>query len=436
MGKRIPITKLIEDLLAAGCYDEFSRSRLDILCASPPEIVQKERSLIQAMFAQRVQKIEKEGVIRFDGLGSTTKFNPRDRIACDVKEFLGFGNMGPVYSVKVGKETYALKIYSGASVNQMMETHGKCGLGGLLEDIRSEDPHKMLSSLGKKVLGRRPWGVYGRCNRVVKVHNVGVAGDLMFVLMDMLAVDPINKVDPAEMGGDIVDIVSWGVDCAVGLCQLHVEERRLHLNIRPEAFIRKQVTDDRRLPRFTFFHFPKQFNRPQGSPCRGTEFITVDHLDNSIDIDDKSPKGIGTFGSWLYMPPEVLQGLVMLLREDYDTYVTKRRPPDKKRTITVKRSPLDDIWALGLTLFQFLAGGKTPFAQARSLADIVRNILMTEFDFSLVDARFRDLLSAMLEKNRRDRYQRVMDGCPAKMKAGEMPAEAILYKLERIAMEC
>jgi len=439
MGRKIPISKMIEDLKEVGVYDEYTQARLDILAASaetPIEISQKERAVIGRLFSRRVKQIEQEGSIRFLPLAHSEADSSPSEIICKVEELIGFGNMGPVYAVTVDNRPYALKLYSAGKLGEMMETHGKFGLGGILHDLEKMDKRTRLTDLGRAVLDRKAKGMYGRCKRLVKIHNIGQEADCMYVLMDMLAVDPINKVNPADLGGDLVDVISWAVDCAVGLCHLHVEERRLHLNIRPEAFIKQAVKDEKRRPKYTFFHYPREFCRPAGSPCLTTEFITVDHFDNSIDISDSSPKGVGTLGSWLYMPPEVIRGLLRILRADYENYVEKRTPVEAQRTITLKRSQLDDVWALGLTFYQFISGGRSPFGEPKSLGELVKSELILDFDFACIDPLFRDLISSMLEKDRKKRLQLILKDCPEKIKSRESVAEAVLFKLENLAMEC
>jgi serine/threonine protein kinase len=161
----------------------------------------------------------------------------------------------------------------------------------------------------------------------------------------------------------------------------------------------------------------------------------VDHLDNSVDISDRGLKGLGTVGSWPFIPPEAIFQLLKILRNDYENYVEKRRAVDETLTIKLPRTQMDDVWALGLTLYQFLTGGRNPFGQPRTLADMVHSILLTKFDFSPIDERFRDLISSMLEKEPKARFQRLLEGCPDKMKSRKVLAEAILYRLEQIGLQ-
>jgi serine/threonine protein kinase len=253
--------------------------------------------------------------------------------------------------------------------------------------------------------------------------------------MDLLAVDPISKADPAQLGGDVIDVVSWSIDCCVALCNLHIEEKRLHLNIRPEAFIRHTVKDKPRLPKYCFFHYPKTFYRPEGHPCLETEFIMVDHLDNSVDINDKGPKGVGTVGSWSFIPPETILQLLKVLRVHYDIYVEEGRRVDEVLTIKLTRTQMDDVWALGLTLYQFLTGGQNPFGHPKNLVDMVNSILLKKFDFTSIDPVFRSLISSMLEKDPKKRFVRLLEGCPDKIRSRRAAAEAILFKLEQIGLE-
>lgn len=437
VAEKLPVSKLIRDLREVGVYDEHTQRRLDLLGATPEgpaEISQKERSLIEDQFSDLIDIIQQDGSVRFTTLaGGDTA--PQTRVTCNVKEFLGFGNMGPVYSVSANNRPYALKIYSAREIQDIVRMHGNFGLAGILADMNVTDKPALLSDLGKKVLARKPKGMYARSGRIVKIHNVGVQGNYMYLLMDMLDVDPISKIDPAELGGSLPDLVSWTVDCAVGLCHLHVEEHRLHLNIRPEAFIRQTPTEKTRQPKFTFFHYPKQFYRPPDGASLKTEFIMVDHLDNSVEIGDKGPKGIGTVGGWLYLPPEAILHVLKTMREDHRTYVENRTPVDQVRTIEMKRTQLDDIWALGLTWYQFLSG-KSPFGDPKTLLDMVNSILLTKFDFSNIEPSFQDLLSAMLDKDPKKRFVRVLDGCPDKIRSRKVMAEAVLYKLERIGLKC
>lgn len=438
VAEKIPVSRLIGELREVGLYDAHTQRRLDILASSSQdhaEISQKERTLTEHVFSDLIEIIRQEGSVRFVTLaGGDTA--PQTRVTCNIQEFLGFGNMGPVYSVMVNNKHYALKIYSAREVQQIVNIHGNFGLAGILAHSESAGQPALLSDLGQKVLARKPKGIYARSRRIVKIHNVGVQGNYLYLLMDMLDVDPINKIDPAQLGGSLADLVSWAVDCVVALCQLHVEERRLHLNIRPEAFISLKVKGENRQPKYTFFNYPKQFYRPPDGPAANIEYILVDHLDNSIEVSDKGPKGIGTVGGWLYLPPEAILVLLKALREDYRTFVERRAPFDKPRTIKLKRTQLDDIWALGLTLYQFLSRGKSPFGDPKSLADMVNSILLTKFDFSVIEPEFQELLSAMLEKEPKKRFARVLEGCPERIVSRKALSEALLYKLEQIAMEC
>ena len=160
----------------------------------------------------------------------------------------------------------------------------------------------------------------------------------------------------------------------------------------------------------------------------------VDHLDNSVDIGDSSPKGLGTIGSWAFIPPEAILSLLQVLREDYQQHIQQRKPVQGEKAIRIKRSQMDDIWALGVTFYQFLSGGKFPFGEPKTLADLVHSVLLTKFDFSTIDPRLRELVAAMLDKDPKRRLQRLLEGCPEKMQARRVLAEAILYKLEDIAL--
>jgi len=438
VAERTSIYQLIESLTEVGIYDPFTQAKLDLLGTRPfprSDITQKERTVIQEIFAEYIETIKKEGTIRFSSLVTSEGGAAAGISKYDVAHFLGFGNMGPVYAVTRGGTSYAMKIYPSRRLKQMMQAHGKFGLGGILQDIEGLEGTARLSDLGRRVLYKKPRGIYGRCKRMVKVHDIGIEPNFMYVVMDLLAVDPISKANPTAMGANVHDIVSWGVDCAVALCNLHVEEGRLHLNIRPEAFIRHASKEESRLPKYYFFQFPKKYYRPTGSPSLTTEFIMVDHLDNSVDISDKGPKGLSTVGSWTFIPPEAILQLVKILRIHHDIYVVKRRPVDETLTIKLTRTQMDDVWALGLTLYQFLTGGKNPFGQPKSLADMVNSILLTKFDFSPVDPLFQDLISSMLEKEPKKRFLRLLDGCPDKIKSRKVLAEGILFKLEQIGLQ-
>jgi serine/threonine protein kinase len=436
--EKIPISRLIDGLREARIYDSHTMRKLDVLTAAmegPSEISKKERTVTEDLFSRLIEKVGKNGFIEFEALAPQDSIKRGERVRCSVAQFLGFGNMGPVYEVRVNNQPYALKIYSAAEVKDMTNVHGRFGLAGVLQELESQEGGAFLSDLGKTVLARKAKGTYGSCKRVVKIHNVGSDAPYMFVLMDMLAVDPINRVDLGALGGDALDLVSWAVDCAVGLCTLHVEERRLHLNIRPEAFIKQEIKGDKRLPIYTFFHFPTKFSRRPDGPSAGTSFILVDHFDTSVPVTDKTPKGLGAVGSWLYLPPEQILQLLRSLREDYDRYVEQKAEADQVKTIRLKRSQMDDIWALGLTFYQLFSGGKLPIKQATTLADMVNSVLLTKFDFSSVPHPFRELTEALLAKNPKDRFQLTLKGCPEKLCDRGVLGEAILYKLEQIGIE-
>ncbi len=361
MGDKTSIFEMIEGLRQAGVYDPITQSSLDILATrtgEPTEIGQKERDLVEQLFADYLERVKKEGRIHFTSYASSESGSARASRSCEVREFLGFGNMGPVYSVVEGGRPYALKLYSASRLKEVITNHGKFGLGGILHDLGGLAGPTRLSDLGRRVFSKRPKDVYGRSKRMVKIYDIGAEPNYMYILMDLLAVDPINKADPTQLGGDVLDVVLWSIDCCVALCNLHVEERRLHLNIRPEAFIRHGVTDKSRQPKYCFFHYPKTFYRPVGHPCLDTEFIMVDHLDNSVDINDKGPKGVGTVGSWSFIPPETILQLLKILRAHYDIYVEKGRDVEEMLTVKLTRTQMDDVWALGLTLYQFLPAAR------------------------------------------------------------------------------
>jgi serine/threonine protein kinase len=436
MNEKIPISQLIEGLRGAGVYDVFTQRKLNVLATTfqgAAEIAQKERLVIEQLFGELMEKVERRKEIEFWELTGTPRRG--QRVIASVKDFLGFGNAGPVFSVIVHDQPYALKAYWARELRDMISLHGKFGLAGILYQDEHEDRPTGLSDLGQTVLARKSKGIYGRSRRIVKIHKVGEEKELLFLLMDLLAVDPlVGHIDPAKLGGNLADLVSWSVDCIVGLCHLHTEERRLHLNIRPEAFIRNVIKAGDRQPKFTFFHYPKTFYRPADGSSAKTEFIMVDHLDSSVDMGDPAPKGLASVGSWVFLPPEHILNLLQTLRNDYQKYVKSGTPIDAEHTIKFRRTQLDDIWALGVTLYQFLSGGKFPFGEPRNLAEMVNAVLLTKFDFSPIDWRLQSLLSAMLEKEPKKRYQRILEGCPDKIRDKSLLAEAILYKLEQVAL--
>jgi serine/threonine protein kinase len=96
---------------------------------------------------------------------------------------------------------------------------------------------------------------------------------------------------------------------------------------------------------------------------------------------------------------------------------------------------MDDVWALGLTLYQFLTGGQNPFGHPKNLVDMVNSILLKKFDFTSIDPVFRSLISSMLEKDPKKRFVRLLEGCPDKIRSRRAAAEAILFKLEQIGLE-
>lgn len=438
MSAKIYVERMIEELSALGVYDPKTLERLAILIIAPQgpfEIGRKERVFTEKVFGQRVDSIIKDGVASFPRLARQGPSASGDILKCEVKRFLGYGNMGPVFEVALGGQPFALKMYSSHEIQDMISIHGKFGLAGLLQDLESEDQPTFLSKLGEKVLSKKPKGIYARSKKIVKVHYVGLDADYIYILMDMLAVDTMNRVDIKHLGASTSDVVFWAIDCAVGLCHLHVEERRLHLNVRPEAFVIKDSRGQERLPKFSFFHFPKQFLRSHAVPSLEREFVLVDHLDTSVDVSDRAAKGLGTVGSWLFVPPEVIMQLLKSLREDYAQRVQEKRMDDLPCTIKLKRSQMDDVWALGLTLYQFVSEGKLPFRDPKSLTDMINAILLSKFDFSHIEPSTRNLIEAMLQKDPAIRFQKLFEGCPEKIKTRKVMAEAILYKLELLALE-
>lgn len=380
-----------------------------------------------------METVEQRKEIEFSEL--TGSSHRGARVVCTVKEFLGFGNAGPVFSVLVDNQPFALKVYSARELHDTMTLHGKFGLAGILYQRESGEKPAELTDIGRTVLARKPKGLYARSRRIVKIHKVGEHKQYLFLLMDLLAVDPLRgRIDPSKLSGSPSDLVSWSVDCVVGLCHLHAEEQRLHLNIRPEAFIRNVIQSGERQPKYTFFHFPKKFPRFAEAASSKSEFIMVDHLDTSIDIHDSSPKGLASVGSWMFLAPEHILNLLQTLRNDFQQYVKLGTHLKQEQTIKFRRTQLDDIWSMGLTLYQFFSGGKYPFGEPRNLGEMVNAVLLTKFDFSFIDERLQDLLSAMLEKDAQKRYEKVLAGCPEKMKEKALLAEAVLYKLEQIAL--
>jgi serine/threonine protein kinase len=437
LAEKILVERMISELIDLGLYDSKTLERLDILLISnrhPAEISTRERAFTEQVFGKRVERMMEEGSVAFPSLARQKSTPPGDIVRCEVTKFLGYGNMGPVFAVSVGTDPYALKMYSYREIQEMIAIHGKFGLAGLLQDIESQDQPDFLSRFGEKVLAKKPKGVYARSKKIVKIHNVGKEGEYIYLLMDLLAVDTINRVSPADLGADISDILSWAIDCATGLCHLHVEDRRLHLNVRPEAFVVKELKGEERLPKYSFFHFPQQFLRPKTGPCMSREFVLVDHLDTSVDVADRGAKGLGTVGSWLFVPPEVILQLLKALKEDYTHHHVQGEPYESLKTIQLRRSQMDDIWALGLTLYQFLSDGKLPFRDPKSLTDMINAILLSKFEFSHIHPTLRGLLADMLNKDPNVRFQKIMDGCPDKIKTRKVLAEAILYKLEVLGL--
>jgi len=319
---------MIEELCRSGLYDSKTVERLALLLISPQgprEISRKERIFTEKFFGRRVEQIMADGVVSFPSLVRRSSSGSRDMIECRIKDFLGYGNMGPVFAVTFQDQPFALKIYLAHAVQDMVRIHGKFGLAGLLHDLDTEDQPAFLSKLGEKVLAKKPKGVYARCKKVVKIHYVGADGEFIYILMDMLAVDTINRMDPRPLGAGLIDYAFWAIDCMAGLCHLHVEERRLHLNVRPEAFVLRNVTSQDRLPKYSFFHFPDRFSRPATAPSSEKEFVLVDHLDTSADVADRGPRGLGTVGSWLFAPPEALMQLLKSLKEDYTRHIVNKQ---------------------------------------------------------------------------------------------------------------
>jgi serine/threonine protein kinase len=436
MAEKIHAERLIHELSLAGVYDPVSIEKLAILVrttAESNEIGRRERVLTEKVFRERMQQIKKDGEIRFRKFARAKSGG--DFVNCQVNQFLGYGNMGPVFAVSVDQQPFALKIYSSFELQDMMRIHGNFGLAGMLKDLPNEDSPTFLSKFGQKILAKKPTGVYARCKKIVKIHNVGEDGDYVYILMDLLGVDTLNRITSDLQGSDLLDLCLWALDCAVGLCHLHVEERRLHLNIRPEAFVRRDVTEGNRLPKFTFFHFPRKYPRDKEAPSLKTEFVLVDHFDTSVNAADRDPKGLGTVGSWLFVPPETIMQLLKTLRQDHTRFIIEGERFGGERTVKLKRSQMDDIWALGLTLYHFLSGGRIPFKAPTTVTEMINSELLSKFDFSPVPPQFRRLLEAMLDKEPSQRFQRVLEGCPDDIRSRKVLAEAVLYKLEIAALE-
>jgi serine/threonine protein kinase len=436
VAEKIHAERLIQDLSSASVYDPVSIQKLAVLVrtsAESNEISRRERLSTEKVFRERMQQIEREGKISFCALTRTKSTG--DTVHCQVDQFLGYGNMGPVFAVSIDRQAYALKIYSSFELQDMMRIHGRFGLAGMLQDLAEEDGQTFLSKFGQKILARKPSGVYARCKKIVKIHNVGEDRNYIYILMHLLGVDTLNRVDFELLGRDPLDLCLWAIDCAVGLCHLHVEERRLHLNIRPEAFVKRDIKDGNRLPKFAFFHFPQKYPRGPGTPSQTTEFVLVDHFDTSISASDRAAKGLGTVGSWLFVPPENIIQLLKALRQDYERFIGQGKPLEGEGTVKLKRSQLDDIWALGLTLYQLFSQGRLPFKTPTTVTEMINAVLLSKFDFSPIPPQFRRLLEAMLDKEPSQRFRRLVEGCPDNIMSRKVLAEAVLYKLEVAAME-
>ena len=64
------------------------------------------------------------------------------------------------------------------------------------------------------------------------------------------------------------------------------------------------------------------------------------------------------------------------------------------------RGKKTDIWALGVTLFFMLTGGKYPSGDAKDLIDLKEKIIASEIDYSIIqNENAKLLLKSILEKN-------------------------------------
>lgn len=435
MPEKISVARLIDDLEAKGVYDFLTQRKLGTLnkdTVTASSIWEKERFQTQRVFSEYLEKLETDGYLTFKPLVKWDLNNTKGMVVCEIDRFLGYGNEGPVYSVKIKGKPFALKLYSAAELNYLAKAHGRYGLGGFLLDVQSIDAMD-LSKLGSEILSKKEKGIYARSKKIVQLHNVGLVDNLVCLVMDLLDVDPISKLKPLEIGAKSEDTLTWAIDCAIGLCQLHLEEQRLHLNIRPEAFIRRSCQKDKRLPKYTFFHYPKSYKRSEGSISQEIEFIMVDHMDNSVETGDKNPKGMATFGAWTHMAPETLMATLKQLREDYEMYIQKGVGVQTPQTIKFHRTQMEDIWALGLTLYQFLADGKYPFGALTNLGEMVNSILLKPIDFSLVPDHMVEIIKILLEKDPKKRFLSLIKGLPPELVERKSAAQALLYRLELMA---
>jgi len=162
--EKIPISKLINCLREVRVYDSHTMRKLDILTAAtegPPEISQKERTATQGLFSPLTEQISRDGLIQFKALAPHEKIRPGEKITCALTQFLGFGNMGPVYAVRVNNQPYALKIYSADHVKDLTEFHGRFGLAGALDGLEGQDAGTSSLIWAKRSYEKSPWESMG-----------------------------------------------------------------------------------------------------------------------------------------------------------------------------------------------------------------------------------------------------------------------------------
>ena len=193
---------------------------------------------------------------------------------------------------------------------------------------------------------------------VCSIHEVGLAGDQSFIVMEHVECTVLSALIPAGRGLPAETVLHYAIQIADAVAHAH-KRGIVHRDLKSSNIM---ITADGRVKLLDF-----------GLAVRSTD---ADTSELNTTVSRETPSDAGTVA---YMAPELLRG----------------RPADRR----------SDVWALGVLLYE-MAGGRRPFAGATRyelaaaiLADPVSPLPRE------VAAPVRHVAARSLMKDPRDRYQ-------------------------------